>query len=59
MDKAFYWFERAAVSGEAGAQLTLGYCYLYGDAAAISGKFSVQDQKKAFYWFKKSAEQKN
>ena len=59
MEKAFYWFERAAVSGEAGAQLTLGYCYLYGDAAAISGKFSVQDQKKAFYWFKKSAEQKN
>lgn len=51
-DKAFFWTEKVAKSGDANSQYLLGRCYQFG----IGTK---KDLKKALYWYKKSAKQKN
>jgi TPR repeat protein len=49
-EKAFYYFERAAVSGNKFAQYNLGNCYK-------NGKGVIKDERKAFELYQKSAEQ--
>ena len=46
--KAFYWYEKAANSGDSDAQFGLGLMYHYGEGIP-------QDFEKAFYWYEKAA----
>lgn len=51
INKAIYWYRKAAMQGYAPAQCALGGVYLV-------GKGSVpKDEKMAVYWYRKSAEQ--
>lgn len=50
LEKAAYWFKKAAEQGDAGAQYSLGACYYLGYGVPKS-------REKAVYWYKKAAEQ--
>ena len=52
LDKAKYWWEKAAEQGDSDAQVSLGSMYLYGEGVE-------QDLEKARYWIEKSVEQGN
>src|SRR6266487_5940600 len=52
LNKAFYWYEKAANNGNLSGLYYLGKCYR-------RGKGVEKDEKKAFELFKKSAEQEN
>ncbi len=47
--KARYWYEKAALQGDALAQCSLGVLYM-------QGKGVRQDFSKSFYWVKKSSD---
>lgn len=51
-NKAFYWFEKAALRGDAQACLNVGTMYAKGEGVA-------QDFSKAAFWFQKAADQGN
>ena len=48
LEKAFFWWEKAAAQGEARAQYNLGFCYL-------EGIFVDKNQEKAIEWLTKSS----
>ena len=50
LEKAAYWFTKAAEQGNAPAQCNLGFCYSKGEGVP-------QDKNKAIYWYTKAAEQ--
>lgn len=50
--KAFYWFRKAALQGNASAENNLGVAYNHGQGVA-------QNQAKALYWYRKAAQQGN
>lgn len=52
LEKAVYWFKKAAELGYADSQLELGKCYEYGHGVE-------KDYKQAAYWYKKAADQDN
>jgi len=49
MEKAIYWYTRAAEQGSTDAYVHLGMCF--------DGEDTPKDIKKAIYWFTKAAEQ--
>ena len=51
-EKAFYWYEKAAIAGNATGYASLGHCYKMGFG-------TTQDYKKALYWYEKSLESGN
>jgi len=50
IEKAIYWFTKAAEQGQALAQNGLGCCYYKGEGVP-------KDLKKAVYWWTKAADQ--
>lgn len=52
LQRACYWYQKAALQGNAVAQYSLGRCYFNGDGVG-------EDTSKAVYWFRKAAEQGN
>ena len=52
LEKAFYWFTKSAVQGNADAQYNLGIMYNLGEG-------TKKNLKGAFYWFTESADQGN
>ena len=48
--EAVKWYEKSALSGYAGGQWKLGYCYFYGNGIR-------QNYEKAIHWLKKAVEQ--
>jgi hypothetical protein len=52
LEKANYWYEKAAEQGNANAQCNLGYNYEVGRGVP-------KDLEKAYYWYEKAAEQGN
>ena len=52
MEKATYWWAKAAEQGNESSQNNLGACYMDGDGVS-------KDIKKAVYWFTKAIEQGN
>src|SRR5437763_531952 len=52
LEKAFYWYQKAAESGNKSAMNNLAICY-------ENGKGTEKNLEKAFYWFQKAAENGN
>src|SRR5437763_561994 len=52
LEKAFYWFQRAAENGNTDAMNSLATFY-------ENGKGTEKNLEKAFYWFQKAAENGN
>src|SRR5947199_34472 len=52
LEKAFYWFQKAAENGNNNAMNSLGIHY-------ENGEGTEKNLKKAFYWFQKAAENGN
>ena len=52
LEKAFYWYEKAAESGFEEAQFTLAHLY-------ENGKGIEKNLGRAFYWYQKAAENGN
>ena len=52
LEKAVYWYSKAAEQGNAEAQCCLGNCYYLGEGVE-------EDQRKAVYWYRKASEQGN
>ena len=50
LEKAVYWYSKAAEQGRASAQFNLGICYENGEGVD-------KDLEKAVYWYTKAAEQ--
>src|SRR5438045_2325730 len=48
LEKAFYWFQKAAENGNGDAMNNLATCY-------ENGKGTEKNLEKAFYWFQKAA----
>ena len=51
-NQAFFWFEKAAIAGNAIAEYYVGYCY-------ETGRGTVIDSEQAAIWYKKSAAQED
>ena len=49
LEKSFYWYKEAAISGDADAMLMLGWFYYKGS------QHLAVNMKKAKYWFNKAA----
>ena len=52
LEKAFYWYQKAAENGNKTAQYNLGESYELGNGGVN------KDEIKAFEWYRKSAETK-
>src|SRR5438046_2263473 len=49
LEKAFYWFQKAAENGNKFAMYNLNICYKNGEG-------TEKNLEKAFYWYQKAAE---
>ena len=52
LEKAIYWYDKAAKNGNISAQNNLGYQYM-------KGEVPKKDSTKAVYWLQKAAESGN